>query len=963
MTGKPLRTIVVLCLGAMLPGLAFAAERPLPNDSRILTGRLDNGVRWMYRRHANPPGRMAVMMHIRTGSLNETDSQRGLAHFIEHMAFNGTEHFAPGKLIPYFESIGMKFGSGVNASTGMERTVYMLFLPNVEIEQIDKAMMVLSDYAFRITFPEAEVEKERSVILEETRSRKGADQRIRDKLWPELYAGSRLPVRLPIGDADIVANAPRADLVDYYRTWYRPEYMTILMVGDADPDPILPSIRKWFGAYRPDAPAGRRMGAELKLSTAERAILVTDPEITTGRVQMTALRPGRLPATTVEQWRAELVEEIANALFGRRCDNRVKRGQASFRSAGSSASLLYREALSVSASASGEPADWAKMLEELIVEVGRAREYGFDEEEIELVRKEVIASSERAVRTESTLNARTLLDLMVNAVNDEIPVLSAQQRLDLVRELLPSITAAEVSGTFQRLFTPGAFAYVVMLPEKPGVAVPDRDSVLAAARAAWSRRVEPLESRKAGEGFLAALPAPGRIGEVSVDQDLGITSAWLSNGIRVHHRFMDYKKDSVTVGISFAGGGIEEKPGNIGVSFVAGLAMKTPATSRLDSTQIRDMLLGKNIGVTGGSASDDAFVVRASGSPEDLEVGLQLAHALITDGRIEETAFKNWRTATLRDIERNATNVSYQASSALSDLLSGGDPRRLPLSKKDVEALSLAQGQAWLRRLCREAPAEVAIVGDMSWDAVRPLIERYFGSLPSRNRSAERLETLRHLARKPGPLSRRVEVATVTPTAVAYAGFVGCEGRNVDDRRALELAANILTSRLLKTIREEMSLVYGISADSNPSRIYRDAGQFAAGAKCKPENAERVAEEIHRAFKAFAESGPTAEELTNAKKQILNSLDTGMKEPAYWLALLQNFDLRGRSLDEPKTEKTAYETMTAEQVQKVFAKYCLPVRSYTVLGIPVAPTTKPASQPGQERERKKTSRPVPTGAP
>src|SRR5437588_2784938 len=207
------------CGLALLALPAWLDAQPLPHDARNLTGTLDNGVTWIYRQHTNPPGKMALMMHVRSGSLNETDTQKGLAHFMEHMSFNGSEHFPPGKLIPYFESIGMQFGADLNAFTSFDQTAYMLFTPDTTTNQIDKALTVLSDYAFRDTLQVDEIDKERGVVLEESRTGKGAFQRIRDKLWPELFGGSRFAARLPIGEDSILSNAKKEEFIDYYNTW------------------------------------------------------------------------------------------------------------------------------------------------------------------------------------------------------------------------------------------------------------------------------------------------------------------------------------------------------------------------------------------------------------------------------------------------------------------------------------------------------------------------------------------------------------------------------------------------------------------------------------------------------------------------------------------------------------------------------------------------------------------------
>ena len=906
---------------------------PLPSDSRIVTGKLANGVTWMYRQHDNPPGKMAMIMHVDTGSLNETDGQRGLAHFLEHMAFNGTENFAPGKLLPYFESIGMEFGNDLNAFTSFDQTAYMLFAPDTETAQLDKALMCLSDYAFRMLLLDEEIDKERGIILEEKRTGKNAFQRIRDQLYPELYEGSRFAARIVIGKEEIIAKAPRGEFVDYYRTWYRPENITVVLVGDTSRDRVAPLVEKWFGKYQPAVPTRKKKGPEFNPFQSQRAIVVTDPEMAFCDVSMVNIRPGRPPVTTVEQWQTKLVEHVGTWILDRRFDERVKKGEASYREAYANVGDFFHDALRVSVNAEGEPEDWPKMIEELVMEVNRAGEYGFTARELELARKEILAEAEREVRTEPTRNARRFLFEILHAVNHQEPILSAQQELDLYSKYLGAVTLAEVNEILREHFRPGTFAYVVEMVEKEGVQVPARDDVLAAARAAWSRKVKPMGEDAAPTDLLASMPTPGKVVDYTVDQDLDITSAWLSNGVRVHHRFMDYKEDTVMMSIALAGGEIEETAANAHITEVASLAVNEAATSRLTSTNIRDIMTGKNIKVSAGGEGD-SLTVRVQGSPNDLEVGLQLARAVLTDGKIEESAFENWRLQTLQRIDMLNAMPRFKAMEAVLDLLSGGDPRRKMIAKKDVERQSLEAAQKWFDRLCREAPIEVAVVGDIPWATAKPLIEKYLGSLPNRSRAAKHLDRLRRLARPTGPLSRRVDVATMTPQATAAAGFAGSEGRNTFDTRGLHLAANVLDSRLVKRIREELAWVYSIHVYNRPGWVYPDAGMFASGAPCDPNNADKLADEIHAMFQEFAEKGPTEEELDNAKKQIANNLDEDMKEPRYWWSVLAHFDLHGRNLDDEKGKVEDYQRYTAAQVRDVFRKYYQTTRQFRVTAIP-----------------------------
>lgn len=905
----------------------------LPEDQRILKGKLPNGVVWMYRQHNNPPGKMALQVHVRTGSLNETDDQQGLAHFMEHMGFNGTEHYPPGKLIPYFESIGMQFGPHLNAFTSFDQTVYMLFTPNTEVEQIEKALVVLSDYVFRASLLPEEIDKERGIVLEESRSRRSAQDRIQNKLWPELFDGSRFALRLPIGKDEILAKAPKKEFDDYYRTWYRPENITVLLVGDSAPDKIIPLIEKQFGEYKPAVSARNAQGPEFKPFTKERAIVVTDPETAICEVQAINILPGRPPTTTVEQSRVELVEYVGSWILGRRLDQRVKKGVASYREAGADVSDFFHDAVLVQGFAMGEPKDWAKMLEEMIVEINRAREFGFSEAEFNLAKRDILADAERAVRTEPTQNARQLISMMTSRVNQKEPIMSAQQRLDVFRELLPGLSVSEVSAAFKKNFAPGTFAYVVTSTDKADATPPSREQVLASAKIAAAIKVEKLPDENVRTNLLSKIPEPAKVTDQTVDKDLEVTSAWLENGVRVHHRFMDYKKDSVFVSVALAGGQIEETAGNTGITGVSTIAVNEAATSDISSTEMRDLMTGKNINV-GASPAGDHVLVSITGSPLDLEAGLQKAHILLKDGKIEEAAFKNWRLATLQQIEEREKLPQFKAHEAMEELMSGNDPRRVFAGRKQVEAISLEGAQAWFDRIARTAPIEVAVVGDIKLEDAMPLVQRYIGSLGKRERTAAYLDPLRKSPRPSGPLEKNVKVDTVTPKAVAYAGFAGSEGKNTSDSRALELASLILSSRLVKQIREELSIVYSISAGNSPSWIYDDAGRFMSGAPCDPTNAVRVVKEVHAIFKDFADKGPTAEELANSKKQIANNLDQGMREPTYWWTILRTMDLKKRNLAVEKTAKEDFQAFTADQVQAAFKKYYKPERQFQVTAIP-----------------------------
>ncbi|HRX85669.1 MAG TPA: insulinase family protein [Phycisphaerae bacterium] len=939
---------IVATLVAGSAGIAFAEQ--LPQDERIQTGKLDNGVTWMFRQHDNPPDKVALMVHVRTGSLNETDAQRGLAHFMEHMCFNGTEHYPPGTLIKYFESIGMEFGADLNAFTSFDQTAYMLFLPNTQSDEIDKGVMTLSDYVFRASLLDDEIDKERGVIMAEWRRGQGARQRVQDEEFKKVFAGTHFGERIPIGLPEVIENAPHEEFRKYYDTWYRPENITVMVVADCPLEKIMPSIEKWFGQDKARTEAEEPKKPGFKPFTEDRAFVITDEELGGCSVDLTAIEAGRPPVTTVEQFRRDLVEYVGSWIVDRRLRERVQKGEASYDRAGTYTADFFNDGFLVNASANGEPQNWSKMLEELVVEISRARAHGFSERELQLARKEILADAQRAVETESTRNARGMLMEMNRAVGDREPISSAKQELDLYERLLPTIKLAEVNEAFANHYH-NKFAYTIEMPEKEGITIPSPDDVLKVASAAMSRSTEALAESTTPTELLEKEPTPGKVAESTTDDDLQVTSAWLDNGVRVHHRYMDYKKDTAMVSIMLAGGQIEETPETLGLTEVAATALRSqPATSRLTSTNVRDIMTGVNVAVAAG-AGEDSFNISVSGSPKDLEKGMELAYALLTDGKIEDSAVKVWKQ---RDQQRRMmlqAMPEYHAFAAMAKALYGNDPRHLPLLPEDrVEAITAEAAQKWYDRIREKAPIEVAVVGDIQRDDAMKLVDKYIGSLPKRERSASNLASLRKVNRPEGPIVDKVTVQTVTPKAMTIAGFVGCNEREVYDVRALELASEILSSRLIEQIREKMSLVYSLNAGNRPSVAYDDAGTFGTMAPCEPSKAAQVVTEIKKIYDAFAKDGPTDEELANAKKQIANNLDEEMREPSHWLRVLRDLDYHARSLEDEKQEPTAYEKYSPDDVKKVFLKYYKPERTFEITAGP-APE-KPAEGGAAPAEQK-----------
>ncbi|MFN7020869.1 MAG: M16 family metallopeptidase [Phycisphaerales bacterium] len=925
--------VTAACLaGVQVCSLALA--QPLPTDPRLVTGELPNGMRYIVKQHANPPGRASMWIHVSSGSLNETDAQRGIAHYLEHMAFNGSENFKPGSVIDFFQSMGLMFGQHQNAFTSFDQTTYQLALPDTRPETLDKGLLFFADVAGRLSLLPEEIEEERQIIFEEKRTRKGAEQRTQEYVLERMIPGSLIGERLPIGTDRTLASVMRPDFVDYYTRWYVPSNMTLMIVADADPEAIVGQIRKHFGDGE-KRPVPVDQDPRITPIEASRAIVATDPELTGASVEVFTFGPREEPATTVPLMRRDMVRQIGVSAFNRRMGAKLSKGGTAYLSASASAMSLFNAATFRQFSAEGKPEDWKTMLNELGTDAQRARLHGFSAQEIDDVRKEILASHEQFVARESTIDARRVLMMMNRSVAGGEPIMSARQQLDLANQLLPTITPEEVSRVFAEQFDPARATFVAVLPS--GGDAPTEEQLLALGKSAFDVRPEAEAADERPTTLLSELPTPGIASDLTTHQTSAVTSGWLENGARFHHRFMDIEKDSVTVTITLAAGPIQETADNHGVSEVAALAWGRPATSRLSSTNIRDIRTGRKTRVRGGVSSPDSMSISISGSPSDLEDGLQLAYLMLTDPVIEQANFDQWNKEQLQAIEEREKNIQAAMGVLVAaTVMPPGDIRFQPLTADEVNRLTPEAGQAWLKRVIATAPIEVAVVGDIARDEAVRLLERYVGSLPSRPRiGPSTLDDLRAVARPAGPRTADKSMATRTDKAVALIGFYGPDADNVADTRCMSIASRILSTRAIQKIREKEQLAYSPGCRLQPGTALPGYGMFMGMTTTDPGKVERLVASFGELFDSFAAEGPTDDELATARRQFANDLDDQMKQPGFWMGRIGAMNYRNIKLDDVMAAPEAYQTIPAAQIRDTFAKYYKPESRFSVVVRPV----------------------------
>jgi zinc protease len=931
--------VLLVCLASSCIVAAEEAATPLPTDPAVRIGTLANGVTYWVRPHATPPGKITLWLRMGTGSLNEEDGQEGLAHYLEHMAFKGTEHFPAGALISYFESIGLRFGQHQNAFTGFDQTTYTLSLPDTRPETLDKGLLYLADIASRMLLAAEDVDKERGVILEEKRARKGVQQRLTDKLLPELLPGSRAARRLPIGLEETIAHLQRDDFVAYYTTWYRPEKVAILAVGDAPAEAIVEAITKNFAAWTRPQAAPADKGTGIQPYDAILPIVVTDPELTTSSLEALALRP-RTPVKTVADVRRQLLERLGVWMVNRRIEQRIREGTAPYQRANVSQGVFLGTTEQLNAGAEAAPAAWEEALTALITDVQQARLHGFADQELVMAKRATMATAEHMAQTESTQDALMFIRAMNRAVSLGEQPLSAAQQVELLRQLLPGITSAEVAAIFAANFAPEHRAYVLSLPEQAGVAVPDREELRQAVEMRLAQPVAPWQSKERPTALLDTLPQPGTMVEQTRFAPLDITQVTFSNNVRVHYRFMDFKKGEATVLITLAGGAIRENAEQRGLTEMATLALSTPATTQLSSTDIRDIMTGKKIAVE-GRMTDDTVVLSVAGASEALEDGLQLAHVLLQEARVEPASVALWKDQKLQELAAARTRISSRAREAAALALSGNDPRRAPLTPEQVKARTeaLPTAQAWLDTLLHTAPMEVAIVGDIPESRALELAAQYLGSLPPRPRYDPSLTPLRQVAGFTGPLERALDVETITPRAHPILLWRCADWQDVRGRRLMQIASLILERRVLREVREERGLTYSTTVYAQSSKVYPDTSALHVEFTADPDKVAEAAALAKAVVERFVAEGPSDAEMDTVRKQLQNILGTTYKEPRFWIDVLSDLEYHGMQLQDLEGAIDKFLAFSKDEVAAEMRKAVVPERFAMILARPKAPST------------------------
>ncbi len=916
-------------------------EEPLDFDPLVVRGTLSNGMSYYIRHNEEPRDRAQIALAVKAGSVHEEENQRGLAHFVEHMAFNGTERFAKQEIIEYIESIGSTFGPDLNAYTGFDETLYFLEIPTDDPEITENAFQILSDWAYAISFDPEEVELERGVVLEEWRLSQGFNSRLRDNLLSLLFGSSRYADRAPIGLTEIIENAPVERLIEYYQRWYRPDLMAVVAVGDFDIEEIEAKVKQHFApppegeAYQERAavaPSTERPTFDVPGYDETRIEVFTDAESPGSQfILIRNLAPDKGQDSSA--FRRYVVESLAFMMLNARLFERTQSADPPYLWAGSGRSA-YVESLDIlTFQAWVEPDGIETGLGAVLEEMQRVRQHGFTESELAREKSNLLSSVESAYKQREQTSSGTLVDEYVDHFFSGTPVPGIEAEWELYQELLPQISLAEFGEVSESWTQSGNTGLLVVRPEETESSA-DADlasASLAQIAGARALQVDAYEDVVGDVPLLATIPTPGSITAEEQIESIDAVKWTLSNGITVIAKQTDFKNDEV-VFRSFSPGGhsLVSDDDHVSATYAAQLVSGSGVGPH-DNVTLDKLLAGQRVSVS--PYIEELFEgFSGSGSPEDMETLFQLITLYATEPRLDPAFFSNYESRLRSVAEINAAEPDSVLFDTVNALLAQNHFRARPLSVELLEELSIEQAEAvYAERFADLSDSTFVFVGAFDWDELRSLTATYLASLPSTGRSEQWQD---HGIDPPPGLVDHAVYSGTEPRSNTLVLFAGDMEWSRQEALTLNVVGEVLGIRLRERVREQLGGTYSIgvsaSGSSLPDQEYLAYVIFGSD----PTRVEELFAEVIAEIDWLREGGEQSY-LDTVKEFLSTSRKEQLRNNGFWLGQIQSATQRGESFSEITGFDERLEALTLEEVASAAERYLTTDRYLRVVLFPL----------------------------
>ncbi|NRS87391.1 zinc protease [Flavobacterium sp. 7E] len=911
---------LILCSSAMF-AQNIDLSKKIPADPSVKTGVLENGLTYYIKKNAKPENKVDLRLVINAGSILENDDQRGLAHFMEHMNFNGTKRFPKNKLVDYLQSIGVKFGQHLNAYTSFDETVYFLPIPSDSPEKLENGFNIIEDWAFNADLTPEEIEKERGVVLEEYRLGLGADKRMLGRYLPKMMYNSHYADRLPIGEKEILEKFKYDKIVSFYKDWYRPDLISVIVVGDIDVAAMEKKIKEHFSKYKNPANEKERKIFEVPNHKETFVAVESDKEAPYTLVQLMYKDYGTpKKMKTIGDYKDNMTEGLFATMINNRLQELINSSKPPFTYGYSYHGGTYaRTKEAYQSVAVPQEGSQLEALKVLAIENERAKKYGFTEGELERAKAEVFAQYEKQYNDRDKTESDNYVSQYQSQFLEQVPAPGIEWEYKTTKELLPSITLAEVSKYMKDLVKEDNRVVIITGPEKEGLVKVTEQQVLDALKINVAD-ITPYQDSKQVTSLLRNEVKPGTILKKEFDAKIGTTTLFLSNGAKVKYKKTDFKNDEILMqAVSFGGSNMYSNEEVIKTNFANG-ALSEAGFSGLKLNDINKFMSGKIASVSPyiGTITEG---LNGSATPKDLEYLFQNVYAYFTDLNFDQEAFDSFKQKQAAFYNNMASQPSFFFQQELYAYLYKEDPRFngiIPTEKSWAQTDYALAYKKYKERFANAGDFEFFFVGNVDDKVMEEFAAKYIASLPSTDKKDVAKDLGYRMIK--GDLKKVINKGT-DPKSTVSIMFYGDAVYSEKEALAMQALGEVLTIKLIEELRENESGVYGVSARGSMTKVPNGSFNFRIGFPCGPENAEKLTASALRELQKMIDKGPDEKDVAKFKQAELLDYKKDIKENKYWLSNFTQSYIDGKSPNRILDVEEAINKITPKDIQDVAKKY------------------------------------------
>ena len=901
--------------------IANAFAQNIPLDPSVRTGTLSNGMKYYIKKNVKPEKKVEFRLAINAGSINEDEDQRGLAHFMEHMNFNGTKNFPENKLVDFLQSIGIKFGQHLNAYTSFDETVYMLPVPLDKPGNLDSGLKVMEDWAFNALLTDKEIEKERGVVLEELRLGLGADKRMLDQYLPKLAYNSRYADRLPIGKKEILQNFKPEALRRFHKDWYRPDLMALVVVGDVNVDEMEQKIKANFSKYQNPANARKRVDYDMPNHKETLISIATDADATSSSAQFYIKDDGPAKAdVTVNDYQKSIVEQLAATIVNNRLQELTNSEKPPFIFGYVSHSNFLRTKDAFQAYAMTKEGEQKNALKVLLEEVERAKRFGFSQNELDRAKSETLSNLEKSYNNrDKTESARLVMEYVRNFLNQE-PIPGIEWEYELHKQYLPSVTLDQVNNILKNYIKDDSRVIVVTGPKKENAVLPTDAQLLATVDDVKNAQLKPYEDKAAIKTLVEPFKSNGKIVKTEADAKLGTTTFTLSNGAKVTYKKTDFKEDEIVFSAISLGGSSLISNEDIEKTQWAFPALSESGFNKYSKNDITKFLSGKQVSVmpyVGGISTG----FNGNSTKKDFETLFQMIYGYFTNLNYDEASYNSYKAKQQGFLDNLLANPQTYFQSEVQKYLNQKNPRFfgiLPDAKAWEKTSYKLAYDIYKKSVANAGNFHFYFVGNVDENQIKQLSEQYLASLPSSQKS----ETYKDLGYRPLFTStEKVIKKGKDPKSMVMIRFSGETKYNEQEDLAMRALGEVATIKIIEKLREDEGGIYGGGARGSLNKVPYGSYNFSINFPCGPENAEKLTKIALAELQKMIDNGPEQKDLDKFKEGEANDDVTNMKDNNYWLQNITNYQTQGGDKYSVLNYLTKVKALTVKDLQSVGKKY------------------------------------------